>query len=131
MRALPLHYDRPLAVQVLLAHAVPILFGAVCGIVLGESKTAYVALSIVAAIGGFGAGLEHEGLADAASRGLAGGTLFGAGLLIAHEIAGTHATVKLPHPGVLLIVVTALAGAALAVAGAAVRARLTRSRPAT
>ncbi len=127
VRALPVHYERPLAVQVLLAHVVPLVFGAVCGLVLGESKPAYIGLNVVAAIGGFGAGLEHEGVADAASRGVAGGALFGAGLVIAHEIAGTHALVKIPHPAVLLVVVTAVAGALLGLAGGALRARLVRA----
>lgn len=127
MRELPVHYERPLALQVLLAHVVPLAFGAVVGIVLGESKGAYLALNLVAAIGGFLAGLEHETPADAASRGVAGGALFGAGLVIAHAIADTHALVKIPHPAVLLIVVTAIAGALLGLAGGALRTRLVRA----
>jgi hypothetical protein len=111
---------------VLLAHVVPLAFGAVCGIVLGESKGVYLALNLVAAIGGFLAGLEHESPGDAASRGVAGGALFGAGIVIAHEIAGTHALVKLPHPAALLIVLTAVAGALLGLAGGALRRRLLR-----
>ncbi|HEY8867152.1 MAG TPA: hypothetical protein VIM22_09470 [Solirubrobacteraceae bacterium] len=126
MRTPPRHYDRPLALQILLAHCVPVLFGAVCGIALGASKPAYTVLSVVAAIGGFLAGIEQEGVADAASRGVAGGLLFGAGLLIAHEIAGTAAKVKLPDPEIVLVVVTMLGGAALGAAGGAVRPRLVR-----
>lgn len=126
MRALPLHYARPLAVQVLFAHLLPLGFGAVCGIALGASKPAYVALSVLAAIGGFAAGLEHDGALDGASRGVAGGLLFGAGLLIAHDLAGTTPTVELPDPEVLLIVVTTVAGTVLGAAGGALRGRAER-----
>ncbi len=127
MRALPLHYSRPIGVQVLLAYAVPLFFGAVCGIVVGASKPAYIVLSVVAAIGGLLAGLEHRGALDAASRGLASGALFGAGIVIAHEVAGVTAKVKLPDPVGVLIVVTAVAGAVLAVPGGAWRARRDRA----
>jgi uncharacterized integral membrane protein len=127
VRALPVHYERPLAVQVLLAHVVPLVFGAVCGIVVGESKGAYLALNLVAAIGGFLAGLEHETPRDAASRGVAGGAFFGAGIVIAHAIADNHALVKLPHPAVLLILLTAVAGAVLGLLGGALRTRLVRA----
>jgi len=121
MRAVPLHYERPLAVQVLFAHLVPLIFGAVCGIALGASKPVYIALSILAAIGGFLAGLEHDGAADGASRGAAGGVLFGAGILIAFRLAENPAKVELPDPQVILVVVTAVAGTVLGAVGGGLR----------
>jgi hypothetical protein len=121
MRAVPLHYERPLAVQVLFAHLVPLIFGAVCGIALGASKPVYIALNILAAIGGFLAGLEHDGAADGASRGAAGGVLFGAGILIAFRLAENPAKVELPDPQVILVVVTAVAGTVLGAVGGGLR----------
>jgi hypothetical protein len=126
MRELPLHYERPLAIQVVLAHLVPLAFGVVCGLVLGVSETAYTALTVIAAIGAFLAGLEHQGPLDGASRGVAGGALFGVGILVAHALTGAEAKLSLPHPEILLAVVTTVAGAALGAGGAALRARLER-----
>lgn len=127
MRALPLHYSRPIMVQVLLAYAVPLFFGALCGIVVGASKPGYIALSVLAAIGGLLSGLEHRGALDAASRGLISGALFGAGIVIAHEVMDVTAKVKLPDPVGVLIVVTAVAGAILATPGGAWRERHDRA----
>ncbi len=54
-----------------------------------------------------------------ADRGFFGGAFYGAALLIAHALAGTHAKVSLGSFPPLLAVVTAIIGMFLAAAGAA------------
>ena len=106
----PLFRDRPRSLQVLTAGIVPILFGAVAGIVLGVSAAAYWAVGLVALIGGVLAGTEHVDGWDGADRGVVGGALYGLGLLVAHWIAGTDAQVSLPGFEPILAVVTAIIG---------------------
>ncbi len=101
----------------------PVLFGLICGFLLGISETAYLIASILAILGGFFAGYEHEGGRDGALRGLIGGTLFGSFILIGHEIHGHEPKADLPHPAVLLILVTAAFGTILGAIGGRVRRR--------
>jgi len=84
---------------------------------------------VIAVLGGIGAGFDHDGAAAGAKRGLLGGTLFGASVLIAHEIHGATAKADLPDPAVLLVVATALLGVAFGAIGGYLRARA-RARPA-
>jgi hypothetical protein len=125
MQLPPLLSERSRPVQILLVVIVPMLFGAVVGIFLGISAAVYLVLSVLAALGGVAAGLEHFGAAAAARRGAIAGALYGAGLLIAHEIAGTEERVELSDPPVVLIVLTTGLGALFAAIGAALRARVT------
>jgi len=123
--------DRPRPVQIVLAGAVPFAFGAVVGIVLGISAGAYWALAVIAGIGGILVGFEHMDGWGGADRGLAGGALFGAGILIAHAIAGTHAKVSLGSFPPFLIVIDAIAGMFLgALGGRLARAMRERGEPA-
>ncbi len=79
------------------------------------------------AIGGFLAGFEHQDGWGGADRGLVGGAIYGAALLVAHAIAGTHAKVSLGSFPPLLAVVTAIVGMFLGAAGGRI-ARGTRAR---
>src|SRR5437588_892554 len=119
----PLFRDRPRAFQIIVGGVVPLLFGAVVGVVLGISAGGYWGLAGLAAIGGVLAGLEHRDGWGGADRGLVGGALFATGLLIAHAIAGTHAKASLGSFPPLLIVVDAIIGIALGAIGG----RLARS----
>jgi hypothetical protein len=121
--------DRPLASRVVLVVLVPGIFGLVCGYFLGHSKTVYIALQIVAAIGGYVAGFEHRSGREAAIRGFAGGAFFGAGILLMHELTGDKEAVKLPHPALILLAFTAGIGAILAAFGASARATREASGP--
>jgi hypothetical protein len=96
---------------------VPFLFGAVVGVVLGVSAGAYWGLSVLAGLGAIVAGFEHQDGWGGADRGLVGGALFGAGILIAHAIAGTTAKVSLGGFPPLLIVIDAIAGMLLGALG--------------
>jgi hypothetical protein len=63
--------------QIVLGVVVPAAVGLIAGIALGLSEPAYLMLSLLAAFGGFGAGLEHAGAREGALRGVAGGLLRG------------------------------------------------------
>jgi hypothetical protein len=115
--------------QVLLAGCVPAAYGALCGWLLGVNKAAYlIAVVPIAIAGGFVAGLEHERPSEAAIRGFIGGSLFGGGILVLHEATGKAAKVKLPHPAIGLLVVTALGGLVLGALGAAFRRSRQRAK---
>jgi hypothetical protein len=109
-RNTPLFRDRPRSVQVLTGLVVPIVFGAVTGVVLGLTAAGYWAISLVALAGGVLAGFEHSNGWEGADRGVVGGALFGTGLLVAHAIAGTDAQVSLPGFAPILAVFTAIIG---------------------
>jgi len=120
--------DRSRPFQVIVGGVVPLLFGAVVGVVLGESTGAYWGLAALAAIGGVLAGLEHRDGWGGADRGLVGGALFGLGVLVAHAIAGTHAKVSLGSFPPFLIVIDAIVGMFLGALGGRM-ARALRRRP--
>jgi hypothetical protein len=124
MHAPPLFRDRPRPIQIVLGGFVPFAFGAVVGIVLGVSAGAYWGLSVLAGVGAIVAGFEHQDGWGGADRGLVGGALFGAGILIAHAIAGTNAKVSLGSFPPLLIVIDAIAGMLLSAIGGRLRRTL-------
>jgi hypothetical protein len=122
----PLLTSRPVGVQVLLVAVVPVVYGFVTGVFLGTSAGVYIALNVLAAIGGYVAGLEHGSRGEAALRGVVGGTLFGGSILIGHEVTGSAAEVKLPEPAIVLLAFTIAGGVVLGLLGRATRARYER-----
>jgi hypothetical protein len=119
----PLHDERPRALQFLLAVVVPVVYGGVTGWFLGKSEGAWIVLNLLAAIGGVGGGFDHIGAAAGAQRGAIGGALFGAAVLIGHEIQGSDPITSIPKPGILLIVLTVFFGVLLGALGGWLRAR--------
>jgi hypothetical protein len=110
--------QRPLVAQVLMPTLVPAAFGAICGWLLGISELAYTILVVPVAIaGGYAAGLEHDGAREGAIRGLVGGSLFGAFILIVNEATGKTPKADLPDPHIVLVAVTAVFGAGLGALG--------------
>jgi len=107
---------------------VPLVLGAVAGVLLGISAAAYWAVGVIAFIGGILAGFEHADGWDGADRGLVGGTLYGTGLLVAHAIAGTDAKVELPGFAPILVVFTAIIGMLLGALGGKIRGGAMRRR---
>ena len=103
--------------QVWLAVIVPLVFGAVVGVVLGTSASLYWILLAVAALGALLSGLEHDQVKEAAARGAVAGAMFGLGILAAHQLAGSDAKVSLGSLPAALIVIDAVAGALLASLG--------------
>jgi hypothetical protein len=122
----PLLVEHPRPVQALLAVVVPTVYGAVTGILLGISEPVYLVLTLLAILGGVAAGFDHLGAAGGARRGALGGLLFGAAILVAHELSGEAAEAELPEPAVLLAVVTTVFGVLLGALGGRLRARAQR-----
>lgn len=125
MRLPPLLLEQPRSVQVLLAVALPALYGALTGYFLGVSEVTYLVLSALGVIGGIGAGFDHLGVAAGARRGLIAGSIFGGSILVAHEIHGAEAKADLPHPAILLIVITTVLAVGFGALGGWLRERAT------
>jgi hypothetical protein len=122
----PLLSSRSMGMQFVLANLVPCVAGAVCGVLLGVSGGAYLVLTVLAIGGGYFAGLEHRDASEGLARGVVGGVQFGALILLAHELEGSSAKADLPHPAILLVVLTTLFGALLGYLGGRTRQRRTR-----
>ena len=107
--------ERPLAIQIVLVLVIPAAVGAIAGWLLGVNEIAYLVFSLVVLIGAYIAGLEHRGAAEGALRGAVAGLVFGGALLLVHEALGDEPKAELPHPKILLLVLTigfsAVAGA--------------------
>ena len=116
-------FDRPRPVELTLTTVVPFVFGLVTGAMLGISEPAYLVLSLLGIGGGFFAGLEHESALEGFYRGILGGLLFGAGILIAHGIANVEPEARVPDPESMLLVVTGGLGALLGTLGGRMRER--------
>lgn len=117
MRLPPLLSERPRGEQIAARFIIPAVYGAVTGLVLGANASIYWFLQVVAVIGGVIAGIDHTSAAEGAKRGVVGGFIFGAFILIAHEITGADAEVDLGDAPILLPVITAVGGAALGALG--------------
>ena len=77
-------------------------------------------------LGGIGAGYDHVGAKAGAGRGFAAGLIFGASILIAHEIHGADAKAHLPEPPAMLAVLTTVLGVAFGAIGGWLRGRAMR-----
>ena len=121
--------DRSTGQEAIAVVVVPLVFGAITGVMLGISEPVYLVLTLLGILGGFAAGLEHEYALEGFYRGLLGGLLFGTGILLAHGLADTEAKAHLPEPETLLIAITAGFGAVLGALGGRMRERsMKRSR---
>ena len=123
MRLPPLLSQRPRPVQFVLAIVVPALYGALTGYLLGISEPVYLVLSLIGIVGAVGAGLDHLGAGSGARRGVVAGSVFGAFILIAHELHGEEAEAHLPEPAILLVVVTTVLAVPFAALGGWIRQR--------
>ena len=132
MKNIVLLRDRTDGQEVFITIAVPLIFGIVCGILLGISEPVYLVLSLLGIAGGFLAGLEHEYALEGFYRGVLGGTLFGVGILLANGIADKAPKADLPDPEILLVVITGVFGAVLGAWGGRTREKwLAKNRQAT
>ena len=124
MRLPPLLSEQPGWVKVLLAVVLPAAYGAATGYFLGVSEVTYLVLATLGIVGGIGAGFDHMGALSGLRRGLAAGFIFGASILIAHEIHGADAEADLPDPETLLVSITTGLGAVFGAIGGWLRRRL-------
>jgi hypothetical protein len=125
----PLLSSRPPRQQIILANVVPAVFGLVTGLLLGVSEVAYLVLSLLGILGGYGAGLEHPTPGDGATRGVVGGVLFGSFILFGHELTGAEAKAHLPEPAILLVAITTVLGAFLGALGGRTRSKRIAAAP--
>lgn len=123
MPLMPLLLDRSLPAQILLAVVLPIAYGLLTGWMLGVSAGVYVVLSVLGILGGIGAGFDHAGTDEGFVRGICGGLLFGTSILVMHSLTGQEAQASLPHPHVVLVVITVVLGALFGALGGSLRAR--------
>lgn len=123
MKLPPLLTSQPRSLQILLAVVLPALYGALTGYFLGVSESTYLVLSVLGVVGGIGAGFDHVGAAAGAKRGVLAGSIFGASILIAHEIHGADAEAHLPEPAILLVVITTVLAIGFAAFGGWLRGR--------
>jgi hypothetical protein len=122
----PLLSERPPSVRALLALGLPLIGGFAVGATLGVSTAAWALANVIAGLGGLGAGFDHDSFAGAARRGALSGLLFGLALVLADALVVDERVAKIADPAIAQAVVTALAGALLALAGTALRARMVR-----
>lgn len=123
MKAPVLLSDRPDGQGLVVSMVVPVLFGVIAGWLLGVSEIGYLILALLGIAGGYFAGLEHDYPIDGVYRGMLGGLLFGSAILITNGILDKEPKAELPHPEVLLIVITAGFGTLLGWLGARSRAK--------
>lgn len=109
-----------------LAGVVPVAFGALTGFALDWSGAVYFVLLVLAALGGIGAGLDHDSAGRGALRGLLGGVLFTAGILVVSALVDAEHSDLLPHPNALLFVINGAFGALFGALGGRLRVRVAR-----
>lgn len=120
---MPLLLSRPFAAQLVIAIVLPIAFGLLAGYLLHHSETAYLVVSLVAVLGGVGAGFDHPGADEGFVRGVIGGLLFGLAILLGHSLFSGQAKADLPNPDGVLVVVTTILGAIFGAIGGGLRGR--------
>jgi hypothetical protein len=123
VRPQPLLLDRPFALQVVIAVVLPAAFGLLCGFLLGASSTGYAIASILGILGGLAAGYDHLGSDQGFVRGVCGGVLFGVFILVGHSIFTQRAKASIPHPHVILPIITSILGGILGAIGGGRRAK--------
>ena len=128
MSGVPLLRERSHGVEMALVIVVPMIFGAITGYFLAQSEAVYTVLALLRIVGGFFAGLEHEGALEGFYRGILGGLLFGLAILSTNGLLDEEPKAHLPDPEVLLIVITAAFGCALGALGGWMQARRRRRR---
>jgi hypothetical protein len=127
----PLFDERPFWLQIVGGIVVPVVFGILCGLVLGWSEILYYVLAgPIAIVGGFLGGIEHRSVDEGVVRGTIGGLVFGSFILIGHEIANNAPKAHLPDPQGGLVLVTTLGGAILGGLGAYWRSKQREPDPA-
>ena len=127
MRTPTLFSSHPPNMQLILGLVVPIAGGIIGGLLLGITEIGYLVYSVLAIGAGYLGGMEHIGAEEGALRGFAGGILFGTFILFTKELTGVEPKAELPHPEILLVVLTTVLGVILGALGGRSRAKRTAS----
>ena len=115
--------EMPAAARFQIAVLGPILVGAICGFLLGESAAGWWIAQGAGAVGGIAGGLEHRGAGPGALRGLVAGILFGLGIVAADAISGDQPQAEAPDPIALIVPIAAVIGSGLGALGGGLRGR--------
>ena len=87
-----------------------------------------LAVQVIGIVGGFGAGLKHEHWRGGVLRGLCGGAIFGAFILVGHTVVGSSDHGPLPEVQCFQILITVFFGVPLGWLGARLRVGTARRR---
>jgi hypothetical protein len=120
----PLLSSRPRPVQAIAVVVPPLIGGFLTGATLGLSVGAWAIANVIATVGGFLAGFDHDRIGAAARRGALGGLLFGLALVLADALVVDDRVARIADPPIAQAVVTTIAGTLLAIAGTWVRNRI-------
>jgi hypothetical protein len=126
----PLLSERPLAIRITFTVVLPLIGGFLTGAMLGVNATAWAVANVIAVIGGFLAGFDHDTTAGAARRGALGGLLFGLALVLADALVVDDRAAKIADPAIAQLLVTVPAGAVLAILGVSTRGKIARRQAA-
>jgi len=126
----PLLAERSPALRVAFVLTGPIVFGAVCGWLLGVSEGIYITVTVVGIVGAVSGGYEHLGWRGGLWRGAASGFLTAVAILLTNEIIGAEPEAELPDPHILLAVLFAFVAGGFGALGGTLRARGARSEAA-
>ena len=94
----PLLSSRPRPVQVGAVVVPPLIGGFLTGATLGWSVGAWVIANVLATLGGFLAGFDHDRFGEAARRGALGGLLFGLALVLADALVVDDRVARIASP---------------------------------
>jgi hypothetical protein len=123
----PAFEERKPVEQIVGGVVIAMVFGLICGLVLGWNEIGYWALAgPLALLGGFVGGMEHRATDDGLVRGAMGGLVFGRFILLGLEITNNEPTAHIGEPQAGLVFVTTIAGAIVGALGAAYRIRRER-----
>src|SRR3954454_22560161 len=123
MEAPPHLLEREPNVQIALAVGGPLIFGAIGGLLIGFSETAYLIYSLVAILGGIAAGYEHPTGDEGSVRGFCAGLVFSSAILAVSAVSGLEPQANLPHPPGMLVPVVAVLSAVFGAIGGWLRKR--------
>ena len=119
----PLLRDRGLPARIAFAVLLPIGFGALCGLAFDVSVIGFNVLSALGIPGGVGGGYEHPTWRGGFVRGLSGGVLYSAGLVLAPALRAASPIASLPMPLLAVAAISPVMGTLLGVFGGWLRGR--------
>ena len=99
----------------------PVLLGAICGWLLGETEIGYTVLTLLSMLGGLAAGYEHTTPGSGLLRGLWGGTLFSLTICEVHRLIGNNSLATTPKPIEIIVPIFAVISMILGLIGARLR----------
>jgi hypothetical protein len=115
--------ERSFVMKAVLGGILPLLFGALCGFLMGTSNVWFTVVSTAGIVGGVSAGFEHVGWRDGFVRGITGGALFAIALVAVHVGRGVPLVAYLPASLGVSAVIYGAMGAPFGVLGGWLRAK--------